>query len=96
MSRFREYVYTNNALPRWLAIFDLQWKVVETQRLEPDADLPAAMRVSIERLEGEGWTIEAPPRFGFSFIRRDGERRLLILTPRDPSDKSPQSFSPFK
>jgi hypothetical protein len=39
--------------------------VIETQRLETDADLPAAMRVSIERLEGEGWTIEAPPRFGF-------------------------------
>ena len=46
MSRFREYVYTNNALPRWLAVFDLQWKVIETQRLEPGADLAAAMRVS--------------------------------------------------
>jgi hypothetical protein len=39
---------------------------------------------------------EAEPRFGFSFIRRDGERRLSMLTPEDPYDDRPQSFSPFK
>jgi hypothetical protein len=36
------------------------------------------------------------PRFGFSFIRRDGERRLLMLTPRDPYDTRSQSFNPFR
>ena len=96
MSRYCEHVYRNNVWPRWVAIFDLQWKVIETQRLESDADLPGVMRVTIERLTSEGWEIEAPPRFGFSFIRRDGIRRLLILTPRDPHDDRPQSFSPFK
>jgi hypothetical protein len=29
-------------------------------------------------------------------LRRDGDRRLLMLTPRDPHDTRPQSFSPFK
>jgi hypothetical protein len=47
-------------------------------------------------LAAEGWQIEADPRFGFAFIRRDGERRLLILTPRDPHDTRTQSFNPFK
>jgi hypothetical protein len=83
MSRYREHVYINDAWPRWVTIFDLQWKVIETQRLGPDADLPGAIRATIERLTAEGWEIEAPPRFGFSFIRRNGVRRL-------------QSFSPFK
>jgi hypothetical protein len=30
------------------------------------------------------------------FIRRDNERRLLMLTPRDPYDATLQSFSPFR
>jgi hypothetical protein len=71
-------------------------EMIESQRLEPDADLPGAMQAAIDRLTSEGWEIEAPPRFGFSFIRRDGERRLLILTPKDPHDDRPKSFSPYK
>jgi hypothetical protein len=54
------------------------------------------MTAAIDHLAVEGWWIEAAPRFGFCFIRKDGERRLLMLTPRDPSDRRPQSFSPFK
>lgn len=89
-------VYANDVWPRWLAIFDLQWKPLQVERLEPDADMVASMRAALARLEGEGWEIEAPPRFGFSFIRRDGVRRLLTLTPRDPFDDKPTSFNPFK
>jgi len=47
-------------------------------------------------LAAEGRQVEDAPRFGFSFIRRDGERRLLMLTPRDPYDTTPQSFNPFR
>jgi hypothetical protein len=54
------------------------------------------MTATMERLAAEGWQIEAEPRFGFAFIQRDGERRLLMLTPRDPYDTNPQAFSPFK
>ena len=70
--------------------------MIESQQLEAAADLYGAMKGAIERLAAEGWEIEAEPRFGFSFIRREGERRLLVLTPRDPFDTRPQSFSPFK
>jgi hypothetical protein len=77
-------------------VFGLQWQVIESHRLDAAADLSGAMTAAIERLAADGWEIEAEPRFGFAFIRRDGERRLLMLTPRDPRDTTAQSFSPFK
>jgi len=80
-----------------VAIYGLQWQVIESHRVEPaEGHLSGAMTAAIERLAGVGWQIEAAPRFGFTFIRRDGERRLLMLTPRDPYDVTPQSFNPFK
>ncbi len=60
------------------------------------ADLSGAMAATIERLSGEGWQAEATPEYGFVFIRRETERRLLALKPRDPYDTTAQSFSPFR
>ena len=82
--------------PRYIVLWDLQWHVLECQRLDPAADLSVAMAAAIERLEGEGWKAEATPEYGFVFIRRGAERRLLMLTPRDPRDNSRQSFDPFR
>jgi hypothetical protein len=96
MGRYRHQVYANDRRPRWVAIYGLQWQVIESHRLEPAADLSRAIMAAIERLSADGWQIEAEPRFGFAFMRRDGERRLLMLTPRDPYDTRPQSFNPFK
>ena len=96
MGRYRNKVYERDTTPRWVAVFGLQWQVIESQRLEPASDLHGAMTATIERLAADGWQIEADPRFGFAFIRRDGERRLLMLTPRDPYDIRPQSFNPFR
>jgi hypothetical protein len=53
------------------------------------------MAATIERLASEGWEAEGDAQYSFVFIRRDAERRLLMLTPRDPYDTAPQSFSPF-
>jgi hypothetical protein len=53
------------------------------------------MAAAIERLERDGWQAEAAPEYGFVFIRRDPDRRLLMLTGRDPADTGRQSFSPF-
>jgi hypothetical protein len=47
-------------------------------------------------LAAEGWQAEATPEYGFAFIQREGERRLLMLTPRDPADSTPSSFNPFR
>jgi hypothetical protein len=53
------------------------------------------MAAAIDRLEAEGWQAEGSAEYAFVFIRREGERRLLALTPGDPYDTRPQSFSPF-
>jgi hypothetical protein len=53
------------------------------------------MSTTIERLTRQGWQCEGGLEFGFVFMRRAGERRLVILTERDPDDRRPQSFSPF-
>jgi hypothetical protein len=96
MGRYRHQVYKRDTTPRWVAVFGLQWQVIESHQLEPNSDLSGAMTAAIERLAADDWQIEAEPRFGFAFIRRDGERRLLMLTPRDPYDTRPQSFNPFR
>jgi hypothetical protein len=77
-------------------VLGLQWQVIESHRLEPGADLFSAMTATIERLAVEGWRAEDEPHFGFVFITKEGDRRLLIVTPRDPFDTTPQSFSPFQ
>jgi len=46
--------------------------------------------------EADGWQAEGGTEYGFVFVRREGERRLTILTPRDPYDKTVQSFDPFR
>jgi hypothetical protein len=61
MGRYRHQVYTNDTRPRWVAVFGLQWQVIESHRLEPATDLYGAMTAAIERLAAEGWQIEAEP-----------------------------------
>src|SRR5271166_3310456 len=96
MGRYRHKVYEKSTRPRWVAVFGLQWQVIESYRLEPGAGLLCAMTTSIARLTIEGWRAESEPRFGFVFITKQSDRRLLMLTPRDPFDTRPQSFSPFQ
>ena len=96
MGRYTFPAFNRAPAPRYVVVWDLHWHVVEWERLEPAADLSGAMTEAIERLEGEGWQAEATPEYGFVFIRREAERRLLMLTPRDPQDTGTQSFNPFQ
>jgi hypothetical protein len=95
MGRYRHQVYADATTPRFCVVFDLQWKVIESVKLAPAADLAAAMHAAIECQSRDGWRTEGSHEFGFVFLCRNGERRLLILTERDPYDTRPQSFSPF-
>ncbi len=96
MGRYPFPAFNKAPTPRHLVVWDLQWALIDCQRLEPAADLSGAMAATIERLSGEGWQAEATPEYGFVFIRREAERRLLMLTPRDPHSTGAQSFNPFK
>jgi hypothetical protein len=95
MGRYTFPAFNIATTPRYVVVWDLQWTLIESERLEPAADLSGAMAVVLERLSGDGWQAEATPEYGFVFIRRDAERRLLMLTPRDPLAAGAQSFSPF-
>lgn len=96
MARYHHDVYTRANTPRYLVLLDLQWQIIECERLEASADLLSAMTATIDRLVGDGWKLESTVKFGFVFLNRNGIRRLLILTERDPLDRRPQAFSPFK
>jgi hypothetical protein len=96
MGRHTFPAFNKAPTPRYIVLWSLQWQVIHCQHLEPAADLSGAMAAAIARLEAEGWEAEATPEYGFVFIRRGDERRLLMITPRDPYDTARQSFSPFQ
>jgi hypothetical protein len=96
MARYHHNVYASTNTPRYVVLFDLQWQIIECQRLEPSIDLRRVMTTTVDRLINEGWRSENTPEFGFVFLSRDATRRLLILTERDPYETTLQSFSPFK
>jgi hypothetical protein len=93
MARYRFTAYQNDHQPRYVVVWGLQWQILECLRPEPAADLSGAMAEAIARLEGDGWQTEGEAEYGFVFIRRQNERRLLMLTPRNPHDTTPQHFS---
>jgi hypothetical protein len=81
MGRYTFPAFNKSPTPRYVVVWDLQWTLVECERLEPAADLSGAMAAAIERLEAGGWRAEATPEYGFVFIRNGADRRLLMLTP---------------
>jgi hypothetical protein len=95
VGRYTFSCYNVASTPRYVVLWDLQWQVIDRQRLEPATDLSGAMAGSIELLEDGGWRAEATPEYGFVFVHKSCERRLLMLTPRDPYSTAAQSFSPF-
>lgn len=95
MGRYTFPAFNRAPTPRYVVVWDLQWHVLECQRLEPAVDLSGAMAATIDRLASEGWEAEAAPEYGFVFIRNSADRRLLMLTPRDPNNTAAQSFTPF-
>jgi hypothetical protein len=96
MARYRFTAYKNDAQPRYIVLKDMQHQVIEVQRLDPAADLSGAMTATIERLASEGWQAEGTAEYGCVFIRRGDDRRLLMLTERDPDSTTVQSFNPFR
>jgi hypothetical protein len=96
MARYRFHAFNNASTPRYVVVWDIHWHVMACQCLKPRADLTGAMAAAIERLKADGWQAEGSAEYGFVFIRRGDDRRLLALTERNPYDMTPQSFSPFR
>ena len=96
MGRYRFIAFNTAAAPRYLVLWDLHWQVLDCRRLEPVSDLSEAMAAAMNRLAADGWEAEATPEYGFVFMRSGADRRLLMLTPRDPLSTTTQSFNPFR
>src|ERR1700722_3433476 len=96
MARYRFTAYQNDSQPRYIVVWGPQREIIYCQRLEPATDLCGAMTATIACLAADGWQAEGPADYGSVFVQRAGERRLLMLTPRDPYETAAQSFSPFR
>jgi hypothetical protein len=96
VGRYQFTAYEKDTRPRYVAVFGLQWQIIDCVRLEAGTDLRAAMAAAIERWHGEGWEAEGGAEYGFVFIRRGADRRLLTITPQDPYNTANHSFSPFR
>jgi len=96
MRRTRHDPYARSAQAAYIALQDMGHRLIEVQRLEPATDLRRAMAATIERLAADGWQAESSAKYGSVFVHRAGERRLLMLTERDPYSTTVQSFSPFR
>ncbi len=96
MARYRLDPDSKPRALRYLVLWDLQWHVVAHELLTVGTDASASIAATLTRLADDGWHAEASLAFGFVFLRRGAERRLLMLSSRDPHAQSAQSFSPFR
>jgi hypothetical protein len=95
MGRTHRNAFARSSARHYVVIWDLQWQVIDCRRLGCGSDLRAALVELVERLEPDGWKAEGSAKFGFVFVTRAGERRLVAITGRDPFSATVQSFSPF-
>ncbi len=95
MGRGHRNPYAKSTACRYVVIWDLQWQVIEFQRVDPGSGSHTAFTQCLERLACDGWKPEGCGEFGFVFIARSGERRLVTITQRDPRNAAEQTFSPF-
>jgi hypothetical protein len=84
MRRTRHDPYARSNQFAYVVLRDMQHQVIECQRLDSATDLRGAMEEAVKRLAADGWRAEGRADYGFVFIRREDERRLLSITERDP------------
>jgi hypothetical protein len=65
VGRYKFIAYQKASTPRYIAVFGLQWQIIDSQRTDPRADLLAAMTSAIQQLATDGWEAEGDARFGF-------------------------------
>jgi hypothetical protein len=94
MRRSRHDVFAKAATARYIVQWSIHWQAIEVEHVRPGTDLRDALAALIKQLKSDGWQVEEDASYGFAFINRGDERRLLALTERDPADTRPQSFRP--
>jgi hypothetical protein len=84
MRRARHDVFANATGNRYIVLCYLQWQVIECMMISAGSKLRQGLVSAVERLQADDWKPEGAPDYGFVFLSRGGERRLLALGERDP------------
>jgi hypothetical protein len=85
MRRHRCDPLADTRRPHWLTVADLHRNLISCKALPAGADLREVLRAALTQCAAEGWHGENDGAYGFVFIVRGSERRLINLTPEDPS-----------
>ena len=76
--------------PRWLCVRRMDQGLIESQRLEPGADLKAAFVRALAAHADAGWMLERfSSDLACAFCRRGEERRLIAIECFDPRRPTP-------
>ena len=76
---------TDTRRPHWLTVSDLHRDLITCQALAAGVDLREVLREALTQCAAEGWEAENDGAYGFAFIARGSERRLINLAPANPS-----------
>ncbi|MEJ0087896.1 MAG: hypothetical protein WDO72_19685 [Pseudomonadota bacterium] len=74
---------------RWLVLRDLFHNVLDATELPAGSDLRNGFATGLAALERDGWQSEGASG-AMVFVRRGGERRLLVIHEHDPHEPLPQ------
>ena len=73
--------------PTWLVIRNVHSEVVESTQLPPGTDLATALTDARQIRIANGWTTQhIPPHCAFFFCAKDGERLLVGIEVRPPTN----------
>ena len=73
---------------RWLVFRDMFHHVLDATELPPGSDLRRGFADGLAALERDGWESEGASG-AMVFVRRGGERRLLVIHEHDPHEPLP-------
>ena len=70
----------------WLIVSGPHRQLIDIKPVPIGANLREAMRAALASMAAEGWRADSDGVYGFTFISRGAERRLVNLTPANPSE----------
>jgi hypothetical protein len=85
MRRNRPVPLSDSRRPHWLTVSDPHRNLITCTVVPEGTDLRATMRDALTAQAAAGWQPENDSAYGFVFIAKGSERRLINLTPADPS-----------
>jgi hypothetical protein len=84
MPRHRCDPLADTRRPHWLTVSDLHRNLLACEALPARANLREALQATLMQWAAQGWAAENDGDYGFAFIARGSERRLINLTPANP------------